>query len=181
MSSRNEKIANAIEKGKVPVLPFELGIAQNSLAGLVRRQAELGKHLGEAMNQSSETWHDNAPAEAVTHEAKIVASVAQKNIAVINDNELFEYDEGNDETVTLGSIIDIKYIKGGYTAKLFLTGVTREAEGLFDDSDDVEFVTLSSPIGSAVIGKAAGDTAKVSINGRAIDIMIMSVEQYRGE
>ena len=51
------------------MLPFEQRELEVELLGHTATQQELSKLLGEAMNTTSETWHDNAQADACGNHA----------------------------------------------------------------------------------------------------------------
>jgi hypothetical protein len=57
---------------KRKILQFELNRAQNELANLADKQAELGQSMGEAMSQTSETWHDNSCAEIIAQDSRVL-------------------------------------------------------------------------------------------------------------
>lgn len=180
--TRNEEIKQSIENLEVPVLPFELAIAKDAMIGHIASQRELGQKMGEAMNQSSETWHDNAPAEALTAESKTLAKIAERTIGIINSAKVFEYEATDMDEVTLGSIVDIRYGKSSNLDRLVLTGVSRqltpEIAERIEMTDDTEVITLSSPVGRAIFGKKAGEvTSFTAPNGREISLTIEAVSQ----
>ena len=175
---RNKAIKDAIVHEKYPILPFELDFAKNALAGHIEKQADLGRQMGEAMQQSSETWHDNAPAEAISNESKTLASSAEKTMQVINDGQIFEYDASS-EVISLGSMVSVTYGNDTEIVKLFVTGVVRELPLSLQekyDGQDVDCVTISSPVGKAIFDKKVGDVVNAAVgNGRQIKLTIVSV------
>jgi transcription elongation GreA/GreB family factor len=182
---RNSEICRSLEESRVPLLPFELVLAQRALVSHVARQSELGNNLREAMSQSSETWHDNAPADALNRESVNLAAIAEQTIKVIRNAEIFDYEEDLSDKITLGSIVTVRYGASRALSALILTGVSREVPDeiirqLEIDAEDVDVVTLSSPIGRAIFGKSTGDKVVFTApNGREITLSITSTSQIK--
>lgn len=174
MGERNQNILKSIEDGKVPMLPFELTVATNALGSHLDKQSELGKKLGEMMRQSSETWHDNAPAEAIVDESNILAAVAEKTIRTINEADVFDY-SNDDESVTLGSLVEIRYGGDGETRFFVLTGVIIEIPEEITNTEEAECVTISSPLGVALFDKQKGDKASYRVNGKTMQVEVINV------
>lgn len=174
MGERNNNIQKSIEKGRVPVLPFELAIATQALGVHIGRQSELGAQLGLMMQQSSETWHDNAPAEAIASDAMVTAGAAEKIIQLLRDAELFNF--GNDDdSVTLGSLVEIRR-EGDDTAELLmLTGVSPDIPEEVTDVKGIKCVTISSPVGKSIFGKKKGDVTTYTVKRRPMKIEVMDV------
>lgn len=175
--SRNESIRRSIQSGEIPILPFERERAEQSFSTLVKLQDELGGHLGDAMNQSSETWHDNAPAEAIRDESQVTASLAKSVIRKLQHGRIFDYETDGTE-VSLGSIVDIQYGHGGEIITTMLTGMTHDVEELFPDGDEVEGVTITSPVGQAILGLSPGDSTEIVVNGRKLFLNISDVRPF---
>jgi transcription elongation factor GreA len=181
-TARNQKIISAMESGRVPVLPFELELAKNALAQHAVSQRELAKRLGEAMQQSSETWHDNAPADEISHDSRRLAAVAERTIRVLNLGEVFEYGGSPEDGVTLGSAANVKYGNDPESTLLVLTGVSRELppelSAQLPADMETDIVTLGSPLGSAILGKKIGEEASFDApNGRTIRIAVEDITQ----
>jgi transcription elongation GreA/GreB family factor len=183
MGTRNERIQESIDNEHIPILPFELVTAKAALEGHVKEQRLLSKKLEEAMQQSSETWHDNAPAEAISNDSIILAGSAERAIKLIRDGDIYGY-EHDDEVITLGSLVGVKYGDDPEIVEMFITGVSRELpdehllDGKIDTDREVICVTLSSPVGQAIFNKKVGDKVDISVNGRKIKITIVDVVQY---
>lgn len=171
--TRNELIRDAVNKGEIPVLPFELERARLSFSQQISKQEELGRSLGEAMRQSSETWHDNAPAEAIRDESRVVALLADKAIKLLQYGKEFGYEtEGN--TVSLGSVVDIRYDKTGNIITALVTGATADVED-FCGRSDIKGLTIFSPIGKAILDLSVGDSTEVTISNKKIPVSIIRI------
>ena len=182
--TRNGEIQRSLEESKVPILPFELTLAKLALVNHIANQAELGVKMGEAMEQSSETWHDNAPAEAISAASKNLSSAAERTIGVIDKAEIFDYAAEVADGVTLGSLVRVRYGQSDQLSNLLLTGVSRELTSEIaqeiDGLEDVDVITLASPIGQVILGKQAGEQVTFATpNGRTIVLSIESVQQIK--
>jgi len=179
---RNNEIQRSIEQSRVPVLPFELTLAKNALKVHVEKQSDLSAKMRDAMHQSSETWHDNAPAEVIINDSRNLAKIAEKTINILGNADVFDYEANPEEGVTLGSLVDVRYGDSPDVTSFVLTGVSREltpdlAETINDDKK-VNIVTLNSPIGKAIFGKSIGQKTSFTVGGEnIITLTIESIQQ----
>ena len=82
----------------------------------------------------------------------------------------------DDGVVEPGMIVEVHFTGDEETEK-FLLG-SRELLAL-DDSVDIEVYSPQSPLGAAINGKKAGDTASyVTPNGRAVEVEIIGAHPY---
>lgn len=162
MSTRNQEILTAIEQKKYPVLDFEVALARSSFERYVIERNSLTGQMQEAYEQTSETWHDNAAADSINGAAGILAEAANRAINIMKESVVFsdEFEQG--DGVTLGSIVTLRF-GANEPEDYFFTGVSRkltpEITKQLDEQGyrDLEIVTISSPIGEAVLGKQAGE------------------------
>ena len=179
---RNDEIRRSIEEFRKPVLPFELTLAKKSLKGFCVDQSTLTDRMSDAMDQSSETWHDNAPAEMVRDDSINLSAAAEGIISVINKADVFDYEADPEEGATMGSLVGVKYRDDKEPYTFFITGISREltpeiAEQI-DVIEGVTVVTVGSPIGKAILGKTEGDLVNFSApNGRNMSFTVESVRQ----
>jgi len=100
----NAKIRENLGEGLLPILPIEAALLQEQRQWLIARQQELARELNDAMSQTSETWHDNAPADAINLEGSRNSMSGEKIGNAIRHAVVYEYPTQTDE-VTLGSLI----------------------------------------------------------------------------
>ena len=182
MPSRNQEIAVALEQEKVPVLPFEVELAQRALLSHIKKQDDLGRQLGEAMNQSSETWHDNAPAEAIANSSKILEKTAGETLRIVNNSVVFSHEASEADGVTLGSLVSVLYDGDDDESHLYITGATRkitdEIEQSLGNFDDLFVATITSPIGSALLGARVGDRVTYETpSGAKLGVQVNAISQ----
>lgn len=183
IEQRNKNILLAVEDEKFPMLPFEYTLLTNKLSGYEEIQRELGARLAEAMSQSSETWHDNAPADAINADSTILYAQAIKVISTLRNAEICKYTP-NHERVTLGSIIGIRHgVEDAQSEYYMMTGVVRE---LGDDvvehlPSETIAVTFNSPLGAALFDKKIGDHTSYTVGDRRIEVIIDSIDAFNSK
>jgi transcription elongation GreA/GreB family factor len=175
MSQRNKEILGAIGHGLVPVLPFEIANAKSTMEMLGEEQQANAQLLNDAMNQSSETWHDNSPAEAISQRSTILANRSKTPTEILEKGFKVDYpDQDNYDEITLGHLVT--YELRGENITSLLTGASNG-----DPSEDVyegllgvaRMVSLKSPIGKAIFGMKPEETKQVLI-GRNKQIVRIS-------
>lgn len=180
MSERNKKIIECLEAGFTPTLPFETSALGKKIQGYILEQVRLGVQLGEAMNQSSETWHDNAPADAINTQSVVLSSQAGKTGQALSSSIRFEYPTEADPQVTLGSVVEILYADDNDPELIYLTGATRDIDTINNHtdagfSDDFDAVTISSPLGQCLLGANEGEERTYTANGRKHTVQVRAV------
>lgn len=180
---RNEKILKTIESKRIPVLPFEVDIAKRALNRHIKHQDELGQLLNEAMSQSSETWHDNAPADAISNDSRNLAEAASAAIRIINESDVYSYEARPEDGVTLGSFVSARYHNKDEQSFFYITGATRELgerQDFLPQVDDLGIITAHSPIGRALLGvKEGGSVDFKTPRGRTMTIHVEGIRQLK--
>lgn len=174
--SRNEIIRDALLEGKVPMLRFEQDLFEVELLGHRATQIELGKLLGEAMNTTSETWHDNAQADAVTMQSHILVTQASDVIRALKDRFIVPYEQDEKDKVSIGALVTV--LIGGYLETIFLTGKQRKITDTIGAviGRDTQVVNIQSPMGAAIFDQPEGTTASYSVGSRKLTVTIVSIE-----
>jgi transcription elongation factor, greA/greB, C-term len=83
-------------------------------------------------------------------------------------------DETEGNTVSLGSVVDIRYDNTGNIITTLVTGATHDVKD-FCGRSDVKGVTIFSPIGKAILDLSVGDSTEVTINNKKIPISITRI------
>ena len=181
---RNQEIQQTIEADRLPVLPFELEIAQRALARHIQEHNMLTVQQYEAMNQTSETWHDNAAADAVMQASQNLAKSAGETNRILNNSDLFEYEANPEDGVTLGSFVSVRFGVSDEPDYFYLTGTTRvltdEIQAALPPAEDVNVITVFSPVGKALLGTKVGESTKFTTPADlVIDLHVDAIEQVR--
>lgn len=177
-SPLNESIVDAIEQQQFPLLPFEIQSLQIRWEEFAEKQKELGAIMREAMSESSETWHDNAPADAVMNDSKTLTTRALAVARLLGHSHELEYPKGS-QPVTLGSIVGIQFRGDPEVENYLLTGAVREIPEQIAGNlpSETEAVTLSSPMGEALFGSSIGEDVSYYANSREIAVKVVQVLQ----
>lgn len=132
------------------LLPEDRVAAEARIASLEQFIQDLGEDFRDAFTQSSETWHDNSPFEAVRDKQSMYAAELQQLRTLIRNSTLVAPKKKRG-TVGVGStvLLDNKKcykIAGDWTEKAG------------KQSDGAWWVSRGAPVAVALLGKKVGDT-----------------------
>ena len=141
--------------------------ARSRIAELEAEIQALGPEFYEVFNQSSETWHDNAPFDALRDRQSVLAAELDKLRTVLRKAAI-GLPKQKKGTVGIGSTVTTTNLHTNKQLTYFIAGDWTPHVGHVRDGAIV--ISRQSPIGSVLIGKKAGDmvTFKHSIR---IDII----------
>lgn len=179
--SRNDALRQMLAAGQTVVLPFELESTRRQFAALLSAQKANGELLAQSMQESSETWHDNAAAEAISADSLGLSSQAASLAKALNEGRVLEYPDPTDQSVTIGSLVTVDFGDNDLE-DLLLTGITTDIREINKDwSERFESITVNSPLGSALIGAQPGEEVSYSVNGRKLTIVVQAVKSFAEE
>lgn len=114
---------------------------------------DLGEEFHEAVNQSSETWHDNAPFDAVRDKQSILAMERARLIEIRIGARVIDSPHRHTR-IAMGHRV---VLRGPSTLRIFVGGdwSGREQVG------EYRVATAGSPIGQALLGRRVGDTIQL--------------------
>ncbi len=156
------------------LLPHELALVHRDYEALARVQQQHGELLGEAMGQSSETYHDNAPAEAVIDAQTVLMRRVQPLQRIFRNHTVVDYPEEDSALAALGSTVEVSINSG----EAFGVQIVGYLDKSFDD-DDIEQANYDSALGVALLGEMAGDVIEADIHGSKHQLEIIRVDQRR--
>ena len=165
---RNEKILMDIERGLSPMSKDELDCIKDGLKKAIEKRKKITEDYNLAMSESSETYHDNAPAESALLDMRVIDSeivILQNKIdtAVLYDSE------NNYKKVTLGSKVSFLYEGDSSPEIVTVVGSLSADGGRYSE------VSLQSPLGEAILGKVAGEYANFKVEDSNITVKIVDV------
>lgn len=166
-----ESIKDRLDNDFLPILPIEANLITRQFAHLTGKQSELAKLLNEAMTQTSETWHDNAPADHVNLESIKTSNAAERVIKAMTSAVVFDYPEETEE-VTLGSAIEAE-VGGNGDKNMLLVGYSQDIKEFL--VPNVAVFSLQSPLGEAVLGAKRGQEIQYSVGARAMSLVVRSI------
>lgn len=125
--------------------------AEHRIQTLETEIQNLGPEFYDALNQSSESWHDNAPFDAARDKQSVLfAEYTTLKRTLLNST--IHIPKPATGTVGIGSII--KITDSRRTRKIFIAGDWTHRAG--EHHDDYVIVSAQSPIAQAFIGKHIG-------------------------
>jgi transcription elongation GreA/GreB family factor len=174
----NPVIRSAVSQGQTPLLPFEITVLEQKMDGHIAQQEHLGQLMAGAMSESSETWHDNSAAEAVARDSELLNKSARHARGILNHRLELAYPV-DEEVVTIGSVVGVRYGADETVEHLLLTGAVRELSPEIANviPDETEVISVSSPIGQALFDKKPGQVCSYEANGRQIALSIVETAQ----
>ncbi len=160
------------------LLPHELQMLNTELTAATHSLGVTADAVGEAMEQSSETWHDNAPADAALEElAKARGKVAM--LAHIKENhQLVDYPSPDEPRIHIGSAATIHIPDWSETFSLLVTGAVRNLYPVDSYRDIVdEVMSYVSPMAAALLNLKSGERGLATINDGSVGVEVVSVSQ----
>lgn len=171
-------------KDGVPLLPHEVHLLKRTLDKLEGEQGELSRLMGLAMSESSETWHDNAPADVVRDAANVLFERAKPYIRLLGSYALADYPEPG--MLRLGSKITVAM--DGDPFELILVGHA----GLYEDHifdivedeidinsanpDEVIFMSPGAPLARALLASDGKSHVEYEVGNSTMQAVIHGID-----
>lgn len=133
------------------ILDEDRGYAIRRIAELEKTIQELGPEFYDVFNQSSETWHDNAPFDALRDRQSVLDAELQHLRKILKNARLTECTRAKKNTISIGSKVTLSdgkryLIAGDWTARA----------GQMHDGWMV--VSSGTPLAASLLGKRVGET-----------------------
>lgn len=161
-----------IIEGDYYALPHEIRAMKAQQGDIEGMRNLLSEDIKDAMEQSSETWHDNAPADALFGELSRLdrresrLRVAERHLTVV------EYPDPSFNLVTIGSRVGC--IVAGDEFEMDITG---NLPLHLPSEDDVEAGSFLAPMPRALLGASVNDVVTADIGGRLIEVAVSGLNQ----
>ena len=156
-----------MDKEELYILGEDKQAARARIEQLGKEIQDLGPGFYDAFTQTSETWHDNAPFEAL-RDKQAVLFAEQQSLKAILSNAAISLPPQKKNTIGIGSRVTLCAANGKETT-YFIAGDWASRTG--EVVDDALVVSAKAPIARAMIGKRVGET----VYFRA-DLKVLSVE-----
>lgn len=150
---------------KLLVLECDKEFARNRIAELQAEILSLGPEFYEVFNQSSETWHDNAPFEALRDRQSLL-DAELRHLQTVLRNSLPSIPKQKSGQVNVGAIVCVFNSKNNKKFTYKIAGDWSPRTGTTEDGALV--VSSQAPIAKMLIGKKLGQ--KVDFNGAQLTI-----------
>ncbi len=159
-----------IQQSQLYVLDEDKKWALQRIRQLDQEIVSLGPEFNEVLNQSSETWHDNAPFDALRDKQAALASELQQIKYVLN-NTAPSIPSQVKSRIGIGARVTV-YNKDLNKAELFFIAgdwTARSGEVI----DGAKVISAKAPLARALIGKTTGEEVafKHSMLIRSIDYL----------
>lgn len=136
------------------VLEVDKEIARTRIAELEAEIMALGPEFYEAFNQTSETWHDNAPFEIVRDRQNLLAT-EMHNLKTILRNSLPSIPKQPKGVVCIGSRVKILNTRTKKSITYYIAGDWTANAG--QEIDGAIIISLKSPLAQKMAGRKAGE------------------------
>ena len=145
------------------LLPIDRAYAEARIIVLEKEIQDLGPDFNDAFTQSSETWHDNSPFEAVRDKQSMLAAELHKLRTLVRQATLTP-PKAKRGTVGVGHVVTLA---DGH--KYQIAGDWTHQAG--HHQDGMHTVSCHTPIAKALLGKKVGDNVKVARLDTAIHVI----------
>lgn len=154
-------------------LPSEQAASDRELARIATSRFGLASDISDAMQQSSETWHDNAPVDVLFGHLKQLDKNEARIVNAARTRHLVDFPTPEIDFVTIGSRVTCEI--SGDRFELDIVGNMPVNGG---SNDNVDQGSVDAPLPQALIGKHADETTKAEIApDRVIAVWIISINQ----
>jgi transcription elongation GreA/GreB family factor len=140
-------------KHELLVLDEDKDYARQRIAELESEITALGPEFYSAFNETSETWHDNAPFEAVRDKQTLLSTELQ-NLKYILRSSLPSIPKQKKGMVGIGSKVKIVNVKTKKVTTYIIAGDWTSRAGHLVDG--LTIISRKSPLATTLIGKKAG-------------------------
>jgi transcription elongation GreA/GreB family factor len=132
---------------------------EDRLEHLNKQIKDLGEEFNEVLNQSSETWHDNAPFDAVVDKQSLLyAEYSHLKYIILNSRKVSVSQQNT--RIEIGK--HVMLIKDTKTRKYYISGDWTHLSGNVDKSGST-VISCQTPIAKELIGKKLGDVTDFGI------------------
>lgn len=173
LKSMHETAQSAV----VYLLPHEVELMNGRFRTLEEKHIEIVDVFADAMEQSSETWHDNAPADAARDAATVLSWEARQLVTIAKNYEVVDYPPIDSHQVAIGSRVRLS-VNGSSPFSIDIVGASLLGRNaLVGDGEEIEQVTYNAPLATLVLGHPEGKSFEGELNGKTVSIVLLGVDQ----
>ena len=137
------------------ILQEDKQAAISRIAELEKEIQDLGPEFYDVFNQTSETWHDNAPFDALRDRQSVMFAELQ-NLKAVLKSAAVSVPKQNKKKIGIGAHVIIENIDLGKTHLYFVAGNWTYRTG--QKVEDSIVISVDAPLAQAFVGKREGDT-----------------------
>lgn len=135
------------------ILPIDRALLERRLGELEQNIRALGEEFHEVLNQSSETWHDNAPWDAVRDKQALMKAEYDQLKDILSSSEL-KTPKVDASCIRAGCVVELE--TKGKVRSIFIAGDWSYRAGSMEH--DAFVVSTQAPVAQALLGKKCGDS-----------------------
>jgi len=133
-------------------------LARERIARIEQDLRDMAPDIQEALDQSSETWHDNAPFEALRDKrSNLLQEITYIKTVLASSTKVVP--RAKPGTVGVGSVVRVRNARTGQVFSYYIAGDWTLRTG--ETHDGAVVISRGSPLGAALLGKRPGDTAEL--------------------
>lgn len=130
---------------------------------------QIGQDMSEANNQSSETWHDNAPLDVAQREFEKLLKRREEIDCIIRNAIVVEVDDNAGLQVNIGS--EVTFVDNDGRERLVRIGSHTPQEG----SGTISYL---APISVLLMEAYVGDIVDGKILGREVEFQVTKIRRW---
>lgn len=139
------------------ILPKDKQQAIDRMAELEQAILDLGPEFHDALNQSSETWHDNAPFDVLRDRQSVLQAELQ-NLKAIVFNSAISLPKPTWDEVSIGAYVSVENTRTKKLSTYYIAGDWTLRSGTKER--DAIVISTKAPLAQAVLGRRVGDEVK---------------------
>jgi transcription elongation GreA/GreB family factor len=136
------------------ILEEDKALARERIAAIEREILDLGPAFHDALNQTSETWHDNAPFDALREKQAVLVAELQTLKETLSKSAPTP-PKSQEGLVNIGSRVKLNHTAEKSQHHYFLAGHWTFRLGEFLGNHMV--ISCQSPLGASLLGKKVGE------------------------
>jgi len=112
--------------------------------------------------------NENAEYHAAKERQSLLSAKINELEIAINESEVIEIDELKGERIVFGTKVELENLANG-------TKVTYQLVGPYESEPETGKISVTSPLGKALIGKEEGDTVKIKAPGGIQEFDVLEI------
>ncbi len=154
-------------------LPDDYAALKEYVAEAERRKAKALASIGEVIEQTSGTWHDNPAFDFAQEQSRMWTDEVRKRMAILAQAEIIDPSQQSVEVVTISSRVVYRNETQGFVDEITIGSYLNI--GPNRERDDV--ISYASPLGNAIMGCGAGATVQVQLPNRTFTVTIIEISE----
>ena len=151
-------------------LPPDYEALKGYVAEAEQRKAEALASIGQVIEQTSGTWHDNPAFDFAQEQSRMWTDEARKRNYVFTMAKVVQPTRQK-KKVEIGSKVAYRNDTQGFTDEIIIGSYLNI--GPFKGNEDV--ISYATPVGIALMGHKVGDSVQVSLPDRKFTITILAI------